>query len=317
MPTPVVTVSDIQSIGILVGDRLGFTIADVEYQRLKQTINLALERLELSCVADYRVLLEKNPIDSAVWQQIIIALANTESYFFREWGQFDLLRSHILPELIQRRSPEKRLALWSAGCATGEEAYSLAILLTELIPDIETWQITIFGTDINTEALAIATQGEYGAWSLRRQSNVVNKYCLMSDTGSQRIKSEVRQLVKFMPLNLLESCLPDFLQNIDVILCRHVFLHFENEAIAKVLAHFRQALKVDGYLLTGHSELYGVPSQDFRADIFAGSMIYRPQREPARKPPVTSLPRLQRRSPQLSQRQLYLSDPMFDLDQAI
>ncbi len=317
MHTPVVTLSDIESICALVSDRLGFTVADMEYQRLKKTIDHELENSELNCAADYRALLENHQIDSSVWQKIITTLANTESYFFREWGQFELLRSHILPELIQRRSPEKRLALWSAGCATGEEAYSLAILLTELIPDIETWQITIFGTDINTEALAIAAQGEYGQWSLRSQSNTVQKHCVPTDTGRQQIKSELRNLVKFVPLNLLDAHWPDFLQNIDVILCRHVFLHLEKSAIAKVLSHFKQALNPDGYLLTGHSELYGIPLKHFRADIFVGSVVYQPQLQPASQPHVTSLPRLQRRSPQRPQRKLFLSDPMFGLDEAM
>ncbi|WP_216700286.1 CheR family methyltransferase [[Leptolyngbya] sp. PCC 7376] len=317
---PVVTLPDIQKIRDLVGDHLGFSFSAIEHQRLEKTVYRELEHLNLDLVAEYLTVLQMSTIWEPVWQRLIVSLANPESYFFRDQSQFELLRSKILPELIQRRASEKTLKLWSAGCAAGEEVYSLAILLKELISDIDTWQITIFGTDINTEALAIAEKGEYGEFSLRLQDLALCEQHFTSDGDRHQIKPELRQFVEFHPLNLLDSTLPECFQDIDLILCRHVFIHLETQAIAKILAHFKQALRPDGYLITGHSELYGLTLTDFRAHIYAGSLIYQPQLEPQSNLAMFSLPsftNLQWQSSPLPERGLKLSDPIFDPNQVV
>ena len=321
----VVTALDIQNIRELIGDRLGWSFAAVKYHRLKATLKLELAHFHLECIGDYLALLRDATLETEIWQRLIHALANPESYFFRDQHQFDLLRHQILPELIQRRSPAKQLTIWSAGCATGEEVYSLAMVLLELIPDIENWDISIVGTDINTEALVIAEVGEYREWSWRLpDTQLKDKYCQRVGPRRYRMKDNVRRLVKFIPANLLadlaSSEIPD-IHLVDLILCRHVFIHLEAQAIAKVLQNFQRVLSINGYLMTGHGELYGTPLQNFQTKVYAGSLVYQRDSQPQPKVALFSLPSLnlksQRRSPSLPKRQLKLSDPMFACEAVI
>lgn len=319
MPRFIVTALDIQEVRKLIGDRLGWSLAAAQYHRLKATLKVELAYFALEDVNDYLGRLQKATLDQEIWQRLIHTLANPESYFFRDQRQFDLLCHQILPTLIQRRSHEKKLTIWSAGCATGEEVYSLAMVLLELIPDIESWDISIVGTDINAEALAIAEVGEYCDWSWRLpHPQLRDRYCQRVGQRRYRIQDPVRRLVKFIPVNLLADLTPNTLDNVDLvdlILCRHVFIHLEARAIAKVLRNFQQVLTVDGYLMVGHGELYGIPSQDFQAQVYAGSFVYQRNSQSPTKVTLLPLPSLSLkssgRSPSLPKRQLKLSDPMF------
>ncbi|MFZ3044377.1 MAG: CheR family methyltransferase, partial [Desulfatirhabdiaceae bacterium] len=138
-----------------------------------------------------------------------------ETYFWREPQVFEALQEHIVPELMRlREKGQKRLRIWSAGCATGEEPYSLAIALRRIIPDLEKWRVTILATDINPRILRKATAGVYGEWSFRNAPPwLKNEYFNRKDDGKFEILPQFRKMVTFAYLNLAEDNFPSTWNN--------------------------------------------------------------------------------------------------------
>ncbi|MEO0768164.1 MAG: CheR family methyltransferase [Cyanobacteria bacterium J06649_4] len=223
----------------------------------------------------------------AEWPRLIALLTNSESYFFRDRGQISVLKHHILPELIMRKFAEKKLVICSAGCSRGEEPYSLAILLSELIPNIEEWEITVLGLDINAESIAYAEAGRYRQWSLRGVSPQQRSLYFRQQKQHYCIAPKFHSMVTFHPLNLVSDPFPNDMNGVDLILCRNVFIYFDAAAIATVINKFYQALQPQGYLLTGHAELYGQDMQPFQIRSFPGSLIFQ---RPAADAQKTMLP---------------------------
>lgn len=199
---------------------------------------------------------------SPVWQNVIRTFAIGETYFFRDQPQFQVLRDQLLPALMaeRRASGSLYLNIWSVGCATGEEPYSLAILIHELLrdaPDGDAWTIRLIGTDLNAEALEAARRGVYRPWSFRNEARPehergasYDRYFDVVDGGLQ-LKSFIREKVTFRQMNLLKGApLPQF----DIILCRHVLLYFSDERAAQVEAMLYSALKPGGWLFMGRAE---------------------------------------------------------------
>ncbi|MDB9312077.1 tetratricopeptide repeat protein [Spirulina sp. CS-785/01] len=274
----VITVTLLQAFCQLIARRTGLQIREQDYGMLTQKIWQRLHRLNLSRPETYYQLLETNTSTSArEWEHFIQLLTNIESYFFRDRGQFKLLSEQILPELIQRNQHQRRLRIWSAGCSTGEEPYSLAMTLHSLLPNFESWEVQIIGTDINQAALQKAKKGVYSPWSLRSLSlETIQKYFKSLPQGYQ-LNANIRHLVQFETFNLVENLANQTqteLSNLDLIICRNVFIYFTPEGIHTALKNFKTALKEEGYLLTGHAELYGQVLQDFQSAIFPDSIIY-------------------------------------------
>lgn len=305
---------DIAQISTLIGDRLGLCFGEKELYRLPKQLAGQMEQFELENHGEYyQRLATAESILAPIWQGLIAVLTNTESCFFRDEGQFKLLRTQILPELIRRRSPERQLTLWSAGCATGEEAYSLAILLKSLIPNIEQWRIQVWGTDINAEALQVASKGHYGDWSFRSYVPLTHYRDFTQVDHEYVVKPNLQRLTHFAPLNLLavNSPLPEGLEDVDLILCRNVFIHFDRQAIAQTLELFSQVIRPDGYLLTGHAELHKQNLLHFQPQLCRESRIYRPQTaaQSHHRPAPKSLPALESKRKTIVK--LRLSDPIF------
>jgi chemotaxis protein methyltransferase CheR len=211
------------------------------------------------------------------WRRLIAALANPETYFFRDEGQMSLLRQTLLPELIERNRRRRSLRLWSAGCSTGEEAYSLAILVSELLPDWDRWDVRIVGTDINESSLEAARRGIYGAWSFRSMDPALRDRYFNREREGYRVEDRVRAMVTFRPLNLVRDTFPDARAGIvamDLILCRNVFIYFAPDRIEAVLAKLAATLAEHGYLMMGHAELRGQPPHSVQARRFDGAVVY-------------------------------------------
>lgn len=187
------------------------------------------------------------------WQAIIKALTIGETYFMRDTAHFALLRTRILPDILARRRQEgqRELAIWSAGCASGEEAYSLAILLVETMPDLAEWHVTLFGTDLNNAALSAARRGIYRQWAFRSTDGEFQTRYFDQVTDGLQIKPAVRDLVSFRQCNLL-TWLPPV--SFDLILCRNVLLYFHRGAAQAAEDRLFEALLPGGWLLLSQPE---------------------------------------------------------------
>ncbi len=198
-----------------------------------------------------------------------------ETFFFRDHGQFDLLRLRLLPELIEHRSGAKKLRLWSAGCASGEEAYSLAMLLDMLLPERNGWDIHILGSDINQTALAKAQRGRYGRWSFRMAPPMLQQRYFRRTGDEWMLNENILSMVTFSTVDLIRDPFPnEELCNMDLILCRNVFIYFDADAIAAVAEKQAATLREGGYLLTGHTELIGHRIRNLQSKLFAEGVVY-------------------------------------------
>ncbi|EGK90171.1 tetratricopeptide repeat protein [Microcoleus vaginatus PCC 9802] len=232
----------------------------------------------------YKLLTAKTFESKKEWAELVLVLTTIESYFMRDKGQFALLKKVIFPELIeQKRNLHKTLGMqptlriWSAGCSTGEEPYSLAIVLKQLIPDWEEWKILILGTDINEKVIKKAPQGVYSHWSFRLVEPQIQKQYFYQRQNDWHINQELRPSVTFSCVNLITDEFPSIYQNlynIDLILCRNVFVYFEHKYISLVLKKFSKTLRPGGYLMTGHAEVYGQIMNEFQPKIFPESVVY-------------------------------------------
>lgn len=262
----------------LIAKHTGLKIRERERESLSQKIFSRMKALKILYPGIYYKILASSTMYSYVeWQKFIAILTNTESYFFRDQEQFNLLRNQILPEIIKRKYNSKTIRICSAGCSTGEEPYSLAILFKELIPNLEEWNLMILGLDINKEALKKARQGIYTAWSLRSLDMTTIQQYFIKSNNKYYLDEQIKLMVKFQYTNLVKDLFihpySDFL-DIDLILCRNVFIYFDPTVIAKIVEKFYYTLQPLGYLITGHTELCGQKLSNFQTKLFPESLVY-------------------------------------------
>lgn len=262
----------------LIAKHTGIEIRERDQASLGAKILSRMNTLKLNSSISYYQLLESPTADShQEWLNLVTLLTNGESYFFRDKEQFSLLRNHILPELIQRKQDSKTIRICSAGCSSGEEPYSIAILLHELIPDLEQWNLLILGVDINQTALEKAKNGIYSSWSFRSVDPHVKQQYFKLANDRLEIDQAIKEMVNFQTLNLIKDEFPQpnsELRDMDLIICRNVFIYFERLAIAKVLNKFYHTLQPLGYLLTGHAELSNQNLNCFQIKVFSESLVY-------------------------------------------
>jgi chemotaxis protein methyltransferase CheR len=233
------------------------------------------------------------PTDAA-WRRLVSLVTVGETYFFRHEEQLEALRREILPDIVrdQLRSGARRLRMWSAGCATGEEAYTLAMLLLEAIPDPRGWDLKVLGTDIDDAALRKAKAATYGHWALRVDAEYRTRWLRIAAGGRHEVAPEVRKLVAFASHNLVTATEwpPAALEgSADVILCRNVTMYMDPTTTRQVIDDFRRALAPGGWLMLSPAE--PPPEGDFvRRSI--GGFVFSQVPDPRAVTSVPAPPRL-------------------------
>ncbi len=198
-----------------------------------------------------------------------------ETYFFREPVQLKCFEQELVPMLVERNPRRRSLMLWSAGCSTGEEPYTLSLLLDGM-PAVKDWDIDVLGTDLSRKALTTARKAEYGPMALRATTPEQQaKYFQKLDGGRVRLLDPYRERVRFGQLNLLDESAVNVLPRFDVIFCRNVLIYFDQATRRKVVDHFFNRLVDGGYLLLGHSEYLLQFSTRFELIQLEGDLVYR------------------------------------------
>ncbi|HEY3997654.1 MAG TPA: protein-glutamate O-methyltransferase CheR, partial [Candidatus Xenobia bacterium] len=207
------------------------------------------------------------------------ALTIGETYFFRYQEQFDALRDRVLPELILERSSLRRLRIWSAGCATGPETYSLSILLQhDFGARLQGWDVQIVGTDINREFLARAEAGIYVEWAFRGVPDAVRAAFFERNGETWRVRANYRNGVHFQYHNLVTHPFPSLVNGLaafDIILCRNVFIYFDLSTQHRLIRQFTDSLVDGGWLLVGHAESNLELFRGLETVSVPGSTLYR------------------------------------------
>lgn len=253
----------------LVRARIGMEIPSLRRRDLEAAVHDALEATGLHGVEALCRRLETPSGAPDPLAPMIPKLTVGETHFFRNSAQMHALEQTILPELIERRRHARRLRIWSAGCSTGEEPYSLAILLDRLLSDRERWQVTIRATDVNPQALAKAARGVYGSWSFREVPSEVKVRYFRSEADKLVLDERIRAMVTFAEHNLVHGTAPaGDLEHMDLVVCRNVLIYFGPETSRAVVARLRDALVPGGWLVVGHVE----PSQDVFGDFLVRNL---------------------------------------------
>lgn len=229
-----------------------------------------------------------------------------ETYFFREKESLQVLEHQVLPELLRsRREGERHLRIWSAGCATGEEPYSIAMLLDRLVGDDKTWNVTVLATDINPRFLRKAAEGAYGEWSFRGTPAWIRElYFRKRKDGRFELHPDVRNKVTFFYLNLVDDVYPSLLNNtngMDVIFCRNVLMYFTPERTREVAGKLHRSLVDGGWLIVSPTETSNALFSSFSPVQFPGAMLYRKGARAEPAPVVPEPANVRRVTPSVSE----------------
>ncbi|HEY1012480.1 MAG TPA: protein-glutamate O-methyltransferase CheR, partial [Herpetosiphonaceae bacterium] len=259
----------------LLNQRLGLSYPERKRADLELALGMICRAAGLESLEKlYQRLLDDDPL----WDAVVTQLTIGETYFFRHSSQFAMLRQHLLPEIIGRRAPIRTLRIWSAGCATGEEPYSVAMTLAEQPGLSQDWQTSILATDINPEFLGRAQEALYGSWSFRETTDEQRARFFQPEGQRWRLAPEIRRMVRFARLNLAEPSYPSVATNtcaLDVIICRNVTIYFDEATTRRIIERFYDALTPGGWLIVGHSEPQARLYQRFEVHNFPDTVVYR------------------------------------------
>jgi chemotaxis protein methyltransferase CheR len=256
--TPVLDRNDIEQFRAIVTTHLGLHYEDEKLDYLTDVMRHRMQsvgRARFNSCSAYLAHLNASAKGSSEWQALAEQLTVNETFFFRNSDNFLALAEIVLPERIRAQAQTKQLRILSAGCSSGDEPYSLAIMVREALPNIGDWDVKIIGIDINPAILVKAKQARYSEWSLRATSEDVKKRYFVTDGADYVLAPEIQKMVSFEERNLIDD---DALfwksLGCDVVFCRNVLMYFTPEIARSVVGHIGQALLPRGFLFLGHAE---------------------------------------------------------------
>jgi chemotaxis protein methyltransferase CheR len=260
----------------LIYEHCGIYFEEDSLYLLKRRLQPRLQALALADLAEYYRYLRAAAPDSrrTELEEIVERVTTNETYFFRESYQLNAFREEILPSLHQRRPRGTRLSIWSAGCSSGEEAYTIAILILESGLFSE-WDVRVFGNDISRRVLQTARRGLYGRPSFRATDPRLQRRYFREVDGKHQVRDEVRTLVRFGQINLLDESMVALVSDVDVIFCRNVLIYFDKASRKRVIDTLHRKLAPGGFLLLGHSESLSNVSTSFELVHLKHDMVYR------------------------------------------
>ena len=278
--TAAIPEASLEKVGAFVETHLGLAFPPERWRDLERGLRSVASEFGFEDCPECAEWIVSNRLTRKQLSLLAAALTVGETYFFRDRHAFDALENAILPQLIHDRAGSSRLLrFWSAGCSSGEEAYSMAILLDGALKDVSEWKITVLGTDINPRFLQKASKGTYTSWSFRGMDEETKKrYFTENSPGGFELVPRVKEMVTFAPLNLMSDTFPSLTTNtnaMDVIFCRNVLMYFSREQARKVVCRLSDCLLDDGYLFTSAAEASRELFAPLEPCDFPGTVVYR------------------------------------------
>ncbi len=257
----------------LVNSFCGIAFQDDAMFVVERRLRDRLLALGLPDYSAYYQYLRYHPEARAELERAVDVLTTNETYFFREDYQLNGFRDEVLPAIRAQAAARKRLVIWSAGCSTGEEVYTLAILV-ERSGLFEGWDVRIFGNDISRRVLAAARKGAYGPSSFRATPPEYEQYFVDGPEGRQ-VHPRIRAMCHFGHLNLVEGGRTAIVGRVDAVFCRNVLIYFDSQSRRRVIDTFYERLNPGGYLMLGHSESLLNVSTAFEVVHLSTDLVYR------------------------------------------
>lgn len=269
---------DFERFRQLISQVSGVYIDQGKRDMLQSGLSDCAEEAGASSLADYYRILSESPERELKFRRLLARLSIQETQFFRGAPQFDALRRYVIPEIVRRKQMgnHRHLRFWSAGCSSGQEPYSIAMSVLDVLDGANDWNVEVLGTDLNDEAIDVAEKGWYQDKKLAGiDSRHRDRYFRQQDGGAQ-ITETVRRLVRFHNHNMVTDPLPiDTFGTCDVIFCRNVIIYFTNETAKYVIDHFYDILNPGGYLFLGHSETLWKMSAKYSLVELGDAFIYK------------------------------------------
>lgn len=252
-PGAAITPEAFESLCGLIRARSAIEIEAAKAYLVEARLTPVAQKNGLGSLTELAAALQK-PGCGELQRQVIEAMTTNESSFYRDIHPFEALRTTVLPELIARRGTRRSLNIWSAACSSGQELYSIAMLIREHFPELQNWKITLLGTDLSHDILDRAKDGAFTQIEINRglPSQLLVKY-FRRDGVKWRICDELRQMARFEQLNLVQPY-PAWVPKMDVVFLRNVLIYFSPQNKTTVLKMIRGAMEPDGYLFLGGAE---------------------------------------------------------------
>lgn len=258
------TQDQFQRMSKIIYDRSGIHFPDNKKYVVESRLSHRLGELEMDSFDQYIAYLTMGPYQMEEFQEMFNRITINETSFFRNEPQLDIFEKVILPELLEARSSTKRLRIWSAACSSGEEPFTLAMLIhRSLGVRLSDWRIEILGTDISEKALSIAQNGIYSNYSVRCTPKLMLDRYFKPEGREFRLSQDIRSMVSFEKHNLKDTMAAKRHGTWDVIFCRNVLIYFDDPMKKNVIAMFDRQLAHDGTLFIGHSERISTLTDSF------------------------------------------------------
>jgi len=253
---------EFESFRNLVKKHIGISFDRTQKAVLQRKLALRVNSLGLESYGKYYLYLLQEKESKGELRQLINTLTVDQTAFFRHLKQFELLANILLPQVAIQKNTIKKLRIWSAGCATGQEAYSIAMVVNDMFKEDHTWDIRILASDIDTDALKFAYRGLYTKESIKQvPTEYLNRYFRRGtgkDSGLFQVNEDLKNRLLFRRLNFVDFNFP-FKSPVDIIFCRNVMIYFDTEVKKRLIDNFFRLLEPDGFLCLGTSEsLIGV-----------------------------------------------------------
>lgn len=260
----------------LIYDRLGLSFDDKKIHFLGKRVSSRMECLNLDNASDYLMRLAYGENAEAEMQALANMITTNETYMFREYEQLEAFANACLPEIVERKKVQgdRSLRIWSAGCSSGEETYTIAIIVREVFPASVDWDMQIIATDIDEERLSMAANGVYGERSMKNvPPEYVNRH-FVQQGQNWRVKARTRSLLSIQHMNLNDRLQMRTMRGFDFIFCRNVLIYFDDASRKAAVDHFYNALSPGGFLFLGHSESVGRISSAFHLRRMGEHLVY-------------------------------------------
>ncbi|RLB97127.1 MAG: chemotaxis protein [Deltaproteobacteria bacterium] len=260
----------------LVYDRCGINFESKKIYFVKKRLISRMEALEIATVEDYLRYLKFRDPKRTEFQELLNLLTTNETYMFREFDQLAVFAEDCLEEVCEKKKKlgNNQIRIWCAGCSTGEEAYTLAIILMEMLEPLSDWNIKITATDIDTKVLSMAQKGEYSSRAVKDVPDEYLEQYLRITGGSFAVKSIVKKHITFTHLNLMDTNQLKSAGLFDFVFCRNVLIYFDEASRKEVVSQFYEHLDPGGFVFLGHSESIGRISSSFTLRKMGGMIMY-------------------------------------------
>lgn len=271
------SIEDFINLRNLIYERTGMQFGENKIYYFKKRIQKRMEHCDIHRVSEYIRFLKMFDRDNREFQDLINLITVNETYFFREFEQLAIFGENCLQETLAKKkaSGDKTIRVFSAACSSGEEPYTLAIILREMLDDFKSWNVIVKGVDIDENVLAAARNAEYDSRSVKDVPlDYLERYFNRLGGGMYRVKQEIRDLVSFEHVNLMDRRALRSERNYDFIFCRNMLIYFDDQSRKQVVERFYTMLNRGGFIFLGHAESLSRITTSFKIKRIEGFTVY-------------------------------------------